>query len=72
MIPFLGEQASTLSIDDIGSLATKLGEELITLYDDFYEHSHSKQLRNLFKNLRATQLQTNKQLSVNIDRMMDI
>ncbi|MBT1450077.1 hypothetical protein KJ365_04230 [Glaciecola sp. XM2] len=71
-IPTSSEADSNLSLNDIISLATQFSEELMTLYNDLHEQANTDELQSVFEHLKSAQVQKNKQLSVNLDRMMDV
>lgn len=71
-IPNINALPSKMLMDDIIELSMKMSDELTEVYSLVAEQLDENKVREVFNNLYDMQIQKQRRLSINFDRLMDI
>jgi rubrerythrin len=71
-LPVIEAFQSKKSMEDILGISMKMSDDLIKVYQLVEEQINEDNVKNIFNNLADMQMQKQKRLSINVDRLMDL
>ena len=71
-LPVVEAFQSKKSMEDILGISMKMSDELIQVYNLVENQINENSVKDIFNNLADMQMQKQKKLSINVDRLMDI
>nr|WP_136250853.1 hypothetical protein [Ningiella ruwaisensis] len=71
-LPVFAEMHTNINSEEILTLSCQLSNELVQLYKQVEEQVEEPQVQDIFANLADMQLQKQKRITINYERLMDI